>query len=173
MRCHVATLLASLLATAMPGAPLADSAVRDAVVRLATDIGAGADRHDWERVRAAMADTIVTDYTIYFGGEPTTQPADELVKGWAAFLPGFDSTHHMVTNHAVRRVDGDTAHAESDFIATHRLGDTLWTLGGRYEYTLKRRHGAWKIAALTMNALWESGDPSLVQRAAQRASEDR
>lgn len=135
-----------------------------------TDIAAGADRHDWPRVREAFADTVTTDYTSLWGGDPVTQPADELVAGWSAFLPGFDSTHHMVTNHAVTSANGTSATAEADFTATHRIGDGLWTLGGRYSYELERSDDRWKVTSMTMTALWETGDRGLVAKAGERAA---
>jgi len=135
-----------------------------------TDIAAGVDRHDWQRVRAAFADTVTTDYTSLWGGDPVTQPADELVAGWSAFLPGFDSTHHMVTNHTVTSATETSAKAEADFTATHRIGDGLWTLGGRYSYELERSEDRWKVTSMTMTALWETGDRGLVATAGERAA---
>lgn len=140
------------------------------ITRTLTDIAAGADRHDWMRVRGAFADTVTTDYTSLWGGEPVAQPADELVAAWAAFLPGFDSTHHMVTNHAITEVSDTNATAEADFTATHRIDDERWVLGGRYEYDLKKTDGRWVVTSLTMTALWETGDRTLVTTAGQRAA---
>ncbi|MEM1129306.1 MAG: nuclear transport factor 2 family protein [Pseudomonadota bacterium] len=162
-------VLAAVVAASLAGGmSMADETE---ITRSITDIAAGADRHDWERVRTAFADTVTTDYTSLWGGEPATQPADDFVSGWAAFLPGFDSTHHMVTNHAVTWLEGASATAQADFTATHRLGDALWVLGGRYDYGLQNIGGRWKVTSLTMTALWESGDRGLVATAAERASQ--
>ncbi|WP_171207898.1 MULTISPECIES: nuclear transport factor 2 family protein [unclassified Ruegeria] len=136
-----------------------------------TDIAAGADRHDWTRVRGAFADTVTTDYTSLWGGDPVKQPADELVAGWSAFLPGFDSNHHMVTNHTVTSLSDSSARAQADFTATHRLDDGLWVLGGRYDYELVKSDDRWRVTSMTMTTLWETGDRSLVALAGQRATE--
>ncbi len=149
------------------GAALAD---QQDISRAITDIAAGADRHDWDRVGDAFAETVTTDYTSLWGGDAVTQPAAELVAGWAAFLPGFDSTHHMVTNHAIRSVADGRAVAEADFTATHRIDDGLWTLGGRYSYELEEAEDRWRVTFLTMTALWETGDRTLVAVAAERAA---
>ena len=172
-------LLALAFAGVLTAAPAAafDAELHGQFVRTATDIAAGADRHDWARVRSAMADRITTDYTSLFGGEPTTQAADDLIKGWAAFLPGFESTHHLVTNHAVtgQECDGGacTLTAEADFVATHRIGDALWVLGGRYSYRLDAFPGGKDrllVTSLTMQALWETGDRAvLIGQAMERA----
>ncbi len=135
-----------------------------------TDIAAGADRHDWTRVRGAFADTVTTDYTSLWGGDPVTQPADELVAGWSAFLPGFDATHHMVTNHAITSLSDTSAAAQADFTATHRLDDGLWVLGGRYDYELEKSEDRWVVTSMTMTALWETGDRGLVALAGERAA---
>lgn len=136
-----------------------------------TDIAAGADRHDWTRVRGAFGDTVTTDYTSLWGGDPVTQPADELVESWSAFLPGFDVTHHMVTNHTITSLSDTSATAQADFTATHRLDDGLWVLGGRYDYELEKSDDRWVVTSMTMTALWETGDRNLVSLAGQRAAE--
>jgi hypothetical protein len=136
-----------------------------------TDIAAGADRHDWTRVRGAFSDTVTTDYTSLWGGDAVTQPADELVAGWSAFLPGFDATHHMVTNHTITSLSETSATAQADFTATHRLDDGLWVLGGRYDYELEKSDDRWVVTSMTMTAIWESGDRGLVALAGQRAAE--
>lgn len=162
--------LASLLA--IGGPVLAEPTDTLGISAAITAIAAGADRHDWSRVRGAFTDTVTTDYTSLWGGEPVTQPADELVAGWATFLPGFDTTHHMVSNHTITGIDGDTAGAEADFTATHRIGQEFWVLGGRYAYQLQKIDGIWKISSLTMSASWETGDRGLVAMAGARASEE-
>ena len=151
----------------MGSAAMAD---QTGITRTLTDIAAGADRHDWDRVRAAFAETVTTDYSSLWGGQPVTQSADELVAGWAGFLPGFDSTHHMVTNHTITSASGTGATADADFTATHRLDDGLWVLGGRYTYALEKNGDRWVVTSLTMTALWETGDRNLVAEAGQRAT---
>ncbi|MEM1362789.1 MAG: nuclear transport factor 2 family protein [Pseudomonadota bacterium] len=162
---NLLTVLAA--ANLIGGAAMADPTD---ITRTITDIAAGADRHDWDRVEAAFADTVTTDYSSLWGGEPTAQPAAELVAGWAGFLPGFDVTHHMVTNHAVTGIEETEAQAEADFTATHRIGDGLWVLGGRYSYDLVYTGERWVVSSLTMTALWETGDRGLVSVASERAA---
>ncbi len=134
-----------------------------------TSIAAGADRHDWDRVRGAFADEVTLDYTSLWGGEPATEAADDVIAQWSGFLPGFEVTHHMVTNETITSIDGDRATAQADFTATHRIGQDFWVLGGRYDYRLIRDAEGWKVSGLTMTALWETGSRDLVAVAAQRA----
>lgn len=167
MKSLLALVFGGVLMTGTVGA--AEPTLHVEIVEAITSIAAGSDRHDWGRVRSAMADEITTDYTSLFGGKPVTQPADDLVKSWAGFLPGFDSTHHMVTNHTVTSAAADTATAEADFTATHRIGDALWVLGGRYSYRLNRSDADWIVTSMSMQALWETGDrATLIGRALER-----
>ena len=161
-------LAALATASLTAGAAMADQAD---ITRSITDIAAGADRHDWSRVGRAFAQTVTTDYTSLWGGAPVTQPVDDLLAAWAGFLPGFDSTHHMVTNHTVISLSDTHATAEADFTATHRIDDALWVLGGRYGYSLEKSGDRWLVTSLTMTALWETGDRGLVGLAGERAAQ--
>src|SRR5690348_10494963 len=84
MTLAVLTSLLSMAPAVADTVPLED---RAAIVDAITDIAAGADRHDWPRVRAAFADTVTLDYTSLWGGEPATQSADEVIAQWSGFLP--------------------------------------------------------------------------------------
>ena len=162
------------MACGLSAAPAAAGAIsledRTAIVDVITDIAAGADRHQWERVRGAFADTVTLDYTSLWGGEPATQPADEVIAQWSGFLPGFDQTLHLVTNHAVIESGGDGAIAEADFQAAHRIGVEMWVLMGHYRYELEKVAGDWKVSAMTMDWTHETGDRGLVAKAAERAA---
>ena len=155
------------LVTVVGGPAMADEA---GITHTLTDIAAGADRHDWDRVRGAFADVVTTDYSSLWGGEPVTQPAEALVAGWASFLPGFDATHHMITNHTITSLENGRATAEADFTATHRIDEGLWVLGGRYSYALEETEVGWRVTSLTMTALWETGDRGLVAIAGERGA---
>jgi len=152
-------------ANAQPVAPEVRLSMIDAV----TSIAAGADRHDWDRVRSAFADKVTLDYTSLWGGEPTTQDASEVVAQWRNFLPGFDTTQHLVTNHTIVAFTGDTATLEADFQATHRIGSNVWMLAGRYRYGLVNSKDVWKVDKLSMEWTHEIGDRDLIRRASERA----
>ena len=169
MKSIFALFLGAILVTNI-NAAAADPTLHYELVRLTTDIAAGADRHEWDRVRSAMTDEVTTDYTRLFGDEPVTQPADELVKGWANFLPGFETTQHMITNQAVKSVEGDRASAESDVLVTHRIGENFWVLGARYSYELRKVDSNWLVSSMSITPLWETGDRGLVQQAAERSA---
>jgi hypothetical protein len=143
---------------------------RVAIIDTITDIAAGADRHQWDRVRRAFAGTVTLDYTSLWGGEPTTQSGEAVVAQWSGFLPGFEQTLHLVTNHAIVEGAGTTATAEADFQAVHRIGADIWVLMGHYRYDLIKADGEWKVSRLAMTHTHETGDRGLVERAAERAA---
>lgn len=140
------------------------------IIDAITAISAGADRHDWDRVRGAMADEITTDYTGLWGGEPATQPADELISGWKGFLPGFEITQHLVTGYTIEFTDDNAASVEADFQATHKIEEESWVLGGRYEYSFIKKDERWLVTSMTMIPLWETGDRGLTAKAGERAA---
>ncbi|MBY5624363.1 nuclear transport factor 2 family protein [Rhizobium leguminosarum] len=161
----VGVLLVSSIARAEPIG--ADD--RAAIIDTITDIAAGADRRQWDRVRGAFADTVTLDYTGLWGGEPSTQPAEAVIQQWSAFLPGFDRTLHLVSNHAIVESAGSIAVAEADFQAVHRIGAESWVLMGHYRYDLTKIDGTWKVSRLVMTPNHETGNRALVNRAAERA----
>lgn len=127
------------------------------------------DARDWDAVRAAFADTVTTDYTSLFGGEVETQPADDLVGGWASFVPGFDATQHLA-GPVVAEHDGATARARCAITATHCLGEARWIVGGHYALQLTTSAAGWKITHLTLETAFQDGDLDLPQQAAERAA---
>lgn len=169
MKAFTATLLPSVLLAGSALAAQVGLEDRAAIVDAITDIAAGADRHDWARVRRAFAEQVTLDYTSLWGRKPTTRSADAVIEEWSAFLPGFDRTLHLVTNHTIVAADADTATAEADFQAAHRIGVDMWMLMGRYRYELVKVGGEWKVSAMAMDWTHETGDRGLVAKAAERA----
>ena len=164
-------IIATLLAFASNPLFARTPAVEDRLkmVDAITSITAGADRHDWPRVRAAFADRVTLDYTSLWGGEAQTMAADDIIAQWSGFLPGFDKTLHLVANHTITAFTGNTATMQADFQAAHRIGDEHWVLMGHYTYGLEKRGDMWTVNALTMTWTHETGERGLVGRAAERA----
>ena len=173
MRSMIFAAAMSLFGAGAASAQSVSPEQRLAMIDAATSIAAGADRHDWQRVRGAFADRVTLDYTSLWGGEPTTQSADDIVSQWRSFLPGFDATQHLVTNYAITAFDGRSAIMEADFQATHRIDADQWQLSGRYTYDLVSVDTGWKIRGLVMRWTHESGDRDLARRAGERASTPR
>ncbi|GAA3845206.1 nuclear transport factor 2 family protein [Saccharothrix violaceirubra] len=150
------------------GAAVAD---RLDVVETCTRVLWHTDHREWEALVSVFADEVSLDYTSLNGGEPVTLPPDVIAGAWSQALGGYDSTHHLLTNHLVT-VTGDAAVCTASFLATHRLasvlGGSLWTLGGTYRFSLKRTAAGWRIDGMVMTAVWGDGNRDLPAQAAAR-----
>ncbi len=128
------------------------------------------DRREWTELAEVFADEVAVDYTSLRGGEPAKLARAALVDGWRSALGGLAATHHMITNHLVE-LTSDQAVCSADFQAVHVLpnphGDPTWTLGGRYRFELRRPSGDWQIAALTMTAVWATGNQQIMALATE------
>lgn len=128
-----------------------------------------ADRRDWAGLRDLFADQVELDWTSLSGGEPATLTPDQIVAGWTATLGGLQATQHLIGNFLVESMAGDEATASCYGQATHFLpdavGSSLWTLGADYRFTLVRTGSTWKIAAVTMTAVWGDGNQQLMTKA--------
>lgn len=150
-----------------------DAAVEELIDRLAVQdvisrMCVGADRRDWDAVARLFDDPVRLDYTSLQGGEPLTTDPRSVVEGWASALDGLKATHHMITNQLIE-LEGDRARSSAYFQATHVLhaehGDSRWVLGGRYDAELRRSGGDWRITALTMTAVWATGNQQIMVQA--------
>jgi hypothetical protein len=143
------------------------AAIADTVVGLLHAI----DARDWKAVRAAFDETVEVDYTSLFGGKPSSTPAAELVAGWAAFLPGFDATQHLLGPVTVRSEPGGAvaqAHVRGYHYIKGAPGGEVWMVAGHYTIRLVRRTG-WKIRGLTLKAYYQEGNRGLPDLARSRA----
>ncbi len=72
-------------------------------------------------------------------------------------------------------IDGDEAHATSQFVATHVLkgapGGDVWTLGGVYEHDLRRTENGWRVMRMRMIPRYSIGNDRLVDAALDRAGQ--
>jgi hypothetical protein len=156
-----------------PPATLRDLLDRAAVIDTVNRVAMSADLRDWDAVRACMADTVLVDYTSLVGGTPAEVPADQLIDGWRATLPGFDATQHLLGNHQVT-LRGDEADCLAHFQAQHRIGTgaqaRIWELDGTYRHSLLRQPAGWRIRAVTMRWTFERGERALLAEATARAA---
>ncbi len=120
-------------------------AIREATLRYTR----GIDRHDDDLVVQAYHAGATDDHGPY-GGDPA---------GLARFAheqhsQHWDVHHHYITNQTID-VDGDTAHAETYYLASLRRKDgTIDMFGGRYIDRLERRNETWAIAERACLTEW-------------------
>jgi hypothetical protein len=133
------------------------------------DIFEGADERNWTRVRDAMAEKVLLDYTSMTGGQPALLSPDDITNAWADFLPGFDKTHHKLTNFKIDKKDGLTI-ATFDGKANHFIDGKVWTVEGDYFVEIQEDN---KVSLLKFNFKSQSGDTALPQRATEKLQKNK
>ena len=158
---------------------LSDAQLRDrsAITDVVNSMGTLADLGQYDRLQQLFTDEVTVDYTSLFPGEVQNISSEQLMTQWQSTLPGFDATQHMITNHQIT-VNGDEATAVAYVRATHKLGNEMWValkdtashMGGYYVDELVRTDEGWKLKAIQYNALYESGNRSLIEKAAAKVA---
>lgn len=115
---------------------LAREEIRDACLRYTR----GVDRHDDDIAVAAYHPGALDDHGTFIGD------AEELIRHAGTLHADNWETHqHYITNQTME-VDGDSAHAETYFIAVLKRKDaTVDIVGGRYIDRFEQRDGRWAI----------------------------
>lgn len=132
------------------------------------------DNRDWQAVIDSFADEVLLDYTSMTGGEPVRLSPEAIVTGWQGVLPGFQVTHHTISNHQVT-INGDQADCFSYGTAVHLLpqdsGQNTWTVIGTYNHHLTKTVRGWRVDTMRFNLKIVEGNtdlPRLAQEAVQR-----
>jgi SnoaL-like domain len=142
------------------------STVQDTLARFVLAL----DDHDWEEVTSCLAETVRRDYQSLFGAEPDEISGPALVAEWKSAISGLTAHQHLLGPPVVS-VEGDEARAAAHVVGTHVLDGDLgspWVVGGTYRFELRRVAGRWRIAAVTLDTRWQTGDGAILERAAAR-----
>lgn len=124
--------------------------------------GSLVDKREWDKMIKLFAPRVKVDYTSLFGGETQEQKREDLVAGWAQFLPRFSGTEHHIGQPFVE-FEQDEAIVRAAVVAYHFTGDALlqpdseWVVGGHYRFVLSKQDGEWRIKVITLEALWQKG----------------
>ena len=141
---------------------------RLAILELIGRLVLALDGRDWDALGQLFTDTVYSDRTSLLGGEPVTVGRAEFVDGWRQTLQNLDAVHHLITCHVIT-LDGDLATCAANMQGTHvyanHSGGPIWTVGGRHDYQLQRTPGGWRIAGLTFNLQWATGNMNIVNLA--------
>jgi hypothetical protein len=166
----IALLAAGCAATTPAGGPaMATSAddreaIRAAVTALVHDI----DGKQWDALPALFAAEVETDYRSLFGGDVQRQPATALVAAWRQILSPLDATQHQLGPIAVA-IEGDRAtarcHVRGYHVRSGLPGGGEWMVAGHYVIALARSDGAWKLAGIRLDTLYQTGNRALLQEA--------
>ncbi|MER6843893.1 nuclear transport factor 2 family protein [Streptomyces platensis] len=135
------------------------------------EFGLRVDTHEWDRLKALLADAVTIDYSLLHGKDPVTTDPDGVVDMWHTVLENLTSTQHLIAGQVIT-VDGDIATCVANLVASHYLpnesGDPTWTIGGRYEFGLVRTESGWRINAVVLIPKWSTGNRTIMQIAGSR-----
>lgn len=157
---------------------MSTAAVVDTVARCLVAL----DDHDWETVIGCMAPAVHRDYSSLTGADPDDIAGPDLVAEWRAAIGGLDAHQHLLglpvvdthsDGHQAGDDDAGEARTSVPVVGTHVLaGDpgSPWVVGGTYRIVLRRIDDRWRITAITLDTRWQTGDRTVLERAAARAA---
>jgi hypothetical protein len=136
------------------------------IIQTITGIFNGADERNWEKVQDSFTDNVLLDYSSMNGSPATVISSEKVIEGWKGFLPGFDMTHHQVSDF---KVDHKNDIAQVHFFgkADHYISKDSWTVEGTYDIELVKAGDKWKVTKFKFNLQKQSGDTGLPQKAAE------
>lgn len=140
-----------------------------AIKTIVESVASLADTENFESLEQLYAQEVAVDYTSAFGGEAELKSPQGLMSLWASTLPGFDRTHHQISN-IETKITGNTATATADVTANHYLNEMFWQITGSYEYGLVEEDGQWVIDKMTFIAESEQGSRDIIQEAVEQAN---
>jgi hypothetical protein len=128
----------------------------------------GADERNWQKSASAMSNEVLLDYSSMTGNAATLLKPEQIMAAWAAFLPGFDRTNHLLSNFTIK-TNGLTAEVHYNGKADHFLNGEVWTVNGTYDTKLIRTNNdTWLITEHKFNFRDQSGNTTLPQAATQK-----
>lgn len=134
------------------------------IIQTVKNLFSGTDEQNWNKVINTMAENVLLDYTSMAGGSPASLTPKQIVAAWAGLLPGFDKTHHQLSNF---KLTTEGNHAKVHYVgkADHYLNNVCWTVEGSYDTVLEKQSGTWKITKQRFNLSNQTGDTSLPEKA--------
>ena len=161
-----ALALAATTAVADPQIDEARIMVVVSSIPMAVDLAA------YDLAERAFADPVVIDYTSLWGGDPTTMSPAALMDAWRGIVPGFDATHHALSNIEVT-ISNDVANATADVDGRHWIDGDLWRPIGTYHWDLVKVSDDWKVTRMVFDMTEEIGSRDLAARAMERVAESQ
>ena len=130
-------------------------------------LGLHTDAKEWLELEDVLAETVELDYRSLFGGNVETLPRGEVIARWKCSLSPI-RTQHIITNMHITIKPDNTAECTANLLATHVRStsgeDSMWTIGGRYDFNLAQENGRWRIYVIRLTAIWTTGDSSILTR---------
>ncbi|MEO1054164.1 MAG: nuclear transport factor 2 family protein [Bacteroidota bacterium] len=137
------------------------------IEKVVTSLFVATDENDWSQVEKVFDKLVILDYTSLAGGTPLSLHPYQIADSWKSVLPGFDHTHHMISNFQIE-VSGHIAEVKHYGFAQHYLDDNIWTVVGTYRHKLRHTNDGWKIYQLQFNLKYMTGNMDLPRFAKER-----
>ncbi len=125
----------------------------------------GIDRRDWSAFRSIFLPEVRVDFSSFTKrpANPDPIPVDDWVAAVRSTIDGFPATQHLIGNHRIT-LDGDRGSYTAYVQAQHWVDRDRWYLiGGWYSNEVARTDDGWKLASVTINQSWDSGDRGLLR----------
>lgn len=134
------------------------------IIETITSLFKSVDERNWENVKRIMADTVLLDYSSMSGIPAANVHADDIINDWKGVLPGFDKTHHQLSDFSIT-IEDNIAQAHFSGKADHFLDNDVWTVAGTYDAALINTDNDWRVTKFRFNLQEQSGNKSLPSKA--------
>jgi len=130
-------------------------------------LGLRTDAKEWPELEEVLAETVELDYRSLFGGNLETLSRADVIARWKSQLAPL-RTQHIITNLHITIKPDNTAECAANVLATHVQANdgqnSMWTVGGRYDFRLAQENGQWRIYAIKLTAIWTTGNPNILNQ---------
>jgi len=122
------------------------------------------DERDW----SDLAQVFIEDAVVAFGSAPPFQSLAKIQAHVAGILEPLDSSQHMVSNHQIESLEGETR-SRCYFHAQHTKsglegGSNFVVAGSYHDIWVDSPHG-WRIRSRRLRVIWTEGNVAVVSRA--------
>ena len=142
-----------------------------AIQGVVTQVFVATDNRDWKKVEDAFENQVLLDYTSMAGGEPAKLTPSQITSSWKNVLPGFDHTHHALSNFKVivNKEEATVTHyGNADHFIDLKNAKDVWTVVGTYDHHLVKTADGWKIDQMKFNLKYMDGNMDLPRIAQER-----
>jgi hypothetical protein len=128
---------------------------RGEIAELVSRYGAMADEKTFDDATAILTDDVVAEYP--FG---RLVGIEQVAGSGRAALGRFERTQHVITNLLID-LDGDRASVRANLVSVHvpRADEPAvhFDFGGWYRFAARRTEHGWRLAGITLTAVWTAG----------------
>lgn len=141
--------------------------MENTIVSLIKTFFASVDKRNWKIIQELMKNNILIDYSSMNKNPAAELTPSEVISSWASFLPGFDSTHHHISNFEEKQNDKEVS-VHFSGKAEHFIQQDVWVVEGAYDVKLILENQKWLISELKFNFEKQYGNLELPSLALER-----